>query len=92
MTQWFDPEPTFKGLLFARELVACGFEVEVITGFPNYPGGTLYDGYRIKLIQKETIGTIEVAEMIGQFQDLRKSSTVKRALLKKVDLEINFRL
>lgn len=55
ITQWFDPEPTFKGLLFAKELVARGFEVEVITGFPNYPGGTLYDGYRIKLIQKETI-------------------------------------
>jgi hypothetical protein len=43
-------------------------------------------------LRKETIGTIEVAEMIGQFQDLRKSSPVKRALLKKVDLEINFRL
>lgn len=55
ITQWFDPEPTFKGLLFAKELVARGFEVEVITGFPNYPGGTVYDGYRIKLIQKETI-------------------------------------
>ena len=21
LTQWFDPEPTFKGLVFARELV-----------------------------------------------------------------------
>lgn len=39
MTQWFDPEPTFKGIVFARELVRQGFEVEVITGFPNYPGG-----------------------------------------------------
>ena len=36
MTQWFDPEPTFKGLLFAQELVARGFDVEVMTGFPNY--------------------------------------------------------
>lgn len=39
LTQWFDPEPTFKGLLFARELAARGHEVEVLTGFPNYPGG-----------------------------------------------------
>ena len=54
ITQWFDPEPTFKGILFAKELVARGFEVEVITGFPNYPGGVLYEGYRIKLIQKES--------------------------------------
>ena len=42
ITQWFDPEPTFKGLLFAKELVAHGFDVEVITGFPNYPGGKVY--------------------------------------------------
>lgn len=39
LTQWFDPEPTFKGLLFARELVKLGIQVEVVTGFPNYPGG-----------------------------------------------------
>jgi len=38
LTQWFEPEPTFKGLLFARELAARGHEVEVLTGFPNYPG------------------------------------------------------
>ena len=63
ITQWFDPEPTFKGLLFAKELVARGFEVEVITGFPNYPGGTLYDGYRIKLIQKETIEGVSITRV-----------------------------
>ena len=31
ITQWFDPEPTFKGLLFARELQRLGHEVEVLT-------------------------------------------------------------
>ena len=39
LTQWFDPEPTFKGLVFAKELVRQGFAVEVLTGFPNAPGG-----------------------------------------------------
>ena len=63
VTQWFDPEPTFKGLLFARELVACGFEVEVITGFPNYPGGVLYEGYRLKLIQKVMIDGVLVTRV-----------------------------
>jgi glycosyltransferase involved in cell wall biosynthesis len=53
LTQWFDPEPTFKGLVFARELVRQGFEVEVLTGFPNYPGGKLYPGYCLKWLQKE---------------------------------------
>ena len=63
ITQWFDPEPTFKGLLFAKELASRGFEVEVITGFPNYPGGILYDGFRIKLIQKEIIDDVLVTRV-----------------------------
>ena len=63
ITQWFDPEPTFKGILFAKELVSRGFEVEVITGFPNYPGGTLYDGYRVKFIQKEVIDGVLITRV-----------------------------
>lgn len=63
ITQWFDPEPTFKGLLFAKELVKKGFNVEVITGFPNYPGGKLYDGYRIKLIKKEIVDDVTVTRV-----------------------------
>ena len=46
LSQFFAPEPDFKGLPFARELVRRGHEVEVLTGFPNYPGGKLYPGYR----------------------------------------------
>ena len=63
ITQWFNPEPTFKGILFAKELVLRGFEVEVITGFPNYPGGTLYDGYRIKIFQREVISGVCVTRV-----------------------------
>ena len=63
LTQWFDPEPTFKGMVFARELVNRGYEVEVITGFPNYPGGKLYPGYRIKLLQRENIDNVEVTRV-----------------------------
>ena len=60
LTQFFDPEPTFKGVKFARAISDAGFELEVITGFPNYPGGKLYPGYRIKLIEKEIIETVKV--------------------------------
>lgn len=63
LTQWFDPEPTFKGLAFARELVRKGFEVEVVTGFPNYPGGKLYDGYRLRLIQREVIDGVRITRL-----------------------------
>lgn len=63
MTQWFDPEPTFKGIVFARELVRQGFEVEVITGFPNYPGGKLYPGYKMKLFQREQIDGVKITRV-----------------------------
>jgi len=60
LTQWFEPEPTFKGLTFAKELSRQGFDVEVVTGFPNYPGGQLYPGYRIRLFQREIMDGIIV--------------------------------
>jgi Glycosyltransferase len=60
LTQWFDPEPTFKGLQFALALQARGHSVQVLTGFPNYPGGKVYPGYRIKLWQKEVMHGIPV--------------------------------
>lgn len=60
ITQWFDPEPTLKGLTFAEELLSLGHSVEVITGFPNYPGGTIYPGFNLKLYQKENLGGVIV--------------------------------
>lgn len=63
LTQWFDPEPTFKGLVFARELLRQGLEVKVVTGFPNYPGGKLYPGYKIRFIQREVIDGVQVTRL-----------------------------
>lgn len=60
VTQWFQPEPHFKGLDFAKALQAMGHEVEVLTGFPNYPGGKMYPGYRLRLAQRETMDGIRV--------------------------------
>lgn len=60
LTQWFDPEPTFKGLAFAKELKKQNAEVDVITGFPNYPGGKVYDGYKIRFFQREQYEGITV--------------------------------
>lgn len=52
-----------KGLPFARELVRQGHEVEVLTGFPNYPGGRLYPGYRLRLVQREEMEGIRVTRV-----------------------------
>jgi colanic acid biosynthesis glycosyl transferase WcaI len=60
LTQWFQPEPFFKGLPFAKALAARGHDVEVLTGFPNYPGGKVYLGYRVRCYQRETMDGITV--------------------------------
>lgn len=63
LSQYFDPEPHLKGLPFAQELVRLGHEVEVLTGFPNYPGGQLYPGYCLRLVQREELGGIRITRV-----------------------------
>ncbi len=60
ITQWFDPEPTIKGLGLAKKLHALGHDVQVITGFPNYPGGRIYPGYRVRPFQRELLDGVRV--------------------------------
>jgi len=60
LTQWFQPEPMFKGLPFAKALVEMGYDVEVLTGFPNYPGGKVYPGYHLRLWQREIMDGIRI--------------------------------
>lgn len=47
VTQWFPPEPSHVAGGIADGLAARGHDVDVLTGFPNYPHGVLYDGYRM---------------------------------------------
>jgi colanic acid biosynthesis glycosyl transferase WcaI len=63
LTQWFEPEPTLKGLIFAKALAERGHHVEVLTGFPNYPGGRLYPGYRVRSLQREVLDGIPVTRV-----------------------------
>jgi len=63
LKQFFDPEPTMKGLKFARRMSDLGFDVEVVTGFPNYPGGKVYDGYHIRPIRRERHGDVAVTRL-----------------------------
>jgi lipopolysaccharide/colanic/teichoic acid biosynthesis glycosyltransferase/glycosyltransferase involved in cell wall biosynthesis len=78
VTQWFEPEPTFKGLLFVKELVARGHEVQVLTGFPNYPGGKVYPGYRIRPWVREKMGGIDILRVA--LYPSHNTSGVQRAL------------
>lgn len=60
---WYYPEPVQKPHDLASALVERGHQVSVLTGFPNYPQGKLYPGYRIRLRQREVIDGVNVVRV-----------------------------
>lgn len=60
LSQFFQPEPIAKGLPLAIALRNMGHDVEVLTGFPNYPLGKLYPNYKIKPYDIEFMDGIKV--------------------------------
>jgi len=65
LSQWYDPEPgpaAIPGVL-AREFAAAGHEVHVLTGFPNYPTGRLYAGFRQRLRSTTTSDGVTVTRV-----------------------------
>lgn len=64
VSQLYTPEPRPpKGVVFAKALQARGHEIEVLTGYPNYPDGKVYKGYRQKLWQRETIDGVPITRV-----------------------------
>lgn len=58
VTQWFPPEPgTLAAAAIVDGLAGRGHQVDVVTGFPNYPTGTLIDGYTLKPYLRERRST-----------------------------------
>jgi len=63
LSQYFKPEPgasQIRLMAMALELIRNGIDVEVITGFPNYPDGIIQNGYKGKIFTRETIEGISV--------------------------------
>lgn len=60
ISQWFPPENGTVGLQVAQGLIAKGYEVEVLTGFPNYPTGQLSPGYRLAPYRREVMDGVTV--------------------------------
>lgn len=62
ISQWYEPEPGAAAhpTAIARALQRRGHEVKVLTGFPNYPHGKVYDGYRMRLRQHERRDGVEL--------------------------------
>lgn len=60
LSQYYKPEPIPKPVELAAELARQGHTVYVLTGLPNYPAGTLYPGFRLRLVQHEVLDGIPV--------------------------------
>jgi len=63
LTDNFPPEvnaPATRTYEHCQEWIKKGTEVTVITCAPNFPHGNVYEGYKNKLYQKETMDGIEV--------------------------------
>jgi colanic acid biosynthesis glycosyl transferase WcaI len=78
ITQLFDPENAIKGLSFAKMLVKKGYEVEVLTAFPSYPGGKIYPAFNQKLRQVEFHDGVKIVRLPSYIS--HDSSILKRML------------
>ncbi len=79
LSQWYYPEPADVRIdPLAASLVERGHQVKVITGFPNYPLGRIYDGYKQRLWHRENRGGIDLIRL-PVYPDHSRSA-IRRAL------------
>ena len=63
VSQFFPPEmgaPAGRFYDFSQSWISAGHEVTVVTGFPNFPGGEIHEGYRGRWFQTERIDGVTV--------------------------------
>lgn len=78
LTQWYPPEPGLLMQELAQSLIGNGHQVTVLTGFPNYPSGKLYPGYRVQFLQREIIAGVPIIRVPLYPEHSR--SGIKRAI------------
>ena len=67
LTDNFPPEgnaPATRTFEHAREWVAQGHKVTIITGAPNFPEGKVYEGYKNRLYSREQMDGIDVRRVV----------------------------
>lgn len=74
--QYYKPEP-FRISDICEEMVRRGHEVHVVTGYPNYPEGVLYEGYGKGKHIDEVINGVQVHRC---FTIPREQGAIKRFL------------
>ena len=59
VTQYFWPE-NFKINDLVFYLSKKGYDIDVLTGIPNYPSGKYYDGYSVLKNNNQTKGNVNI--------------------------------
>jgi len=104
LTDNFPPEvnaPASRTFEHCREWVKAGHQVTVVTCAPNFPKGKVFDGYRNKLWQTETVEGIRVVRVwsyitanegfvrrVLDYQSYMVSAIIASLFIRKVDLII----
>lgn len=63
VTQFYKPEAiasAFRAAEHAAHWAESGMDVTVFTGYPNYPGGVLFPGYRVENLSQERDGKVRL--------------------------------
>ena len=77
LTQYYPPEtgaPQNRLHSLAKFLQAKGFEVEVVTAMPNYPGNQIFEAYKGNFSVRELIDSVKVVRtwiFVGKSRRLR---------------------
>jgi glycosyltransferase involved in cell wall biosynthesis len=102
LTDNFPPEvnaPASRTFEHCREWVKHGHKVTVVTCAPNFPKGKVFDGYRNRLWQRETVEGIEVIRVwsyitanegflrrVLDYQSYMVAATIASLFVRKVDV------
>lgn len=78
ISQWYRPEPNLVATTLSKALAGRGHEVHVLTGFPNYPEGRIYPGYRLRFYQREVWEGVNVFR--APLYPSHDNSAIKRML------------
>lgn len=60
VSQYYPPEGLHIPETIAQGLVELGYDVRVVTGYPNYPEGKIYEGYAQRWRSRERDGEVDV--------------------------------
>ncbi|MDK3257135.1 glycosyltransferase family 4 protein [Blastococcus capsensis] len=77
-TQWFPPEKAAIPADIAAGLAAQGHDVTVVTGFPNYPLGRTYEGWRQRPWADSAVDGYRIRRVV-QYPS-HDASAIRRAL------------